>query len=130
MASPARNTNLYESFKNAFVGIKTTVRRERNIRIHLIISLFIFLVAWLLEVNQTEWLVLLLCMGVVIALELINSAIEDVVDLAANMEYHILAKQSKDAAAGAVLVVSIMSVIIGLIIFLPKIWELIMLLIY
>lgn len=130
MASPAKNANLYESFKNAFIGIKTTIKRERNIKIHLTISLLIFMMALLLGVNQIEWLILLMCVGIVIALELINTAIEDVVNLAANMEYHLLAKQSKDAAAGAVLVASMMSFAIGLIIFLPKIWDTVMSLIH
>ena len=71
------------------------------------------------------WLFLLMAVFLVIALEIVNSAIENVVDLASNYHFSMLAKNAKDMAAGAVLVVSCYALITGMIVFIPKIWHLI-----
>lgn len=129
MASPAKNANFLQSLKNALTGIKTTIKYERNIKIHLVICVLVVIAGFIFKVNPLEWLALVLCMGTVLGMEHINTAIENVVDLAANKEYHILAKRAKDASAGAVLILSVMSVVIGMIIFIPKLWNLFLLLI-
>ncbi|MVH15607.1 UDP kinase, partial [Staphylococcus aureus] len=78
------------------------------------------------QVSMVEWLFLLLSIFLVITFEIINSAIENVVDLASNYHFSMLAKNAKDMAAGAVLVVSLFAVLVGLIIFIPKILALLL----
>ena len=77
------------------------------------------------RISVTEWLFLLLAIFLVISFEIINSAIENVVDLASNYHFSMLAKNAKDMAAGAVLIISGYAVLTGLIIFVPKIIALI-----
>ncbi|WP_019154554.1 diacylglycerol kinase family protein [Robertmurraya massiliosenegalensis] len=120
---PFKSNNVFQSFHYAFDGIKHTLLTERNIRIHLSISIVVIAAGLILKITSFEWMFILFAIGGVIALELINTAIERLVDLATS-EHHPLAKQAKDIAAGAVLVYALLSVIIGLMIFLPKLMEL------
>ncbi len=90
-------------------------------KIHLLFTMVVILLGLLLQVSRVEWVFLLVLIGGVISLELINSSIENLVDLVTE-EYHPLAKKAKDMAAAAVFIFSIVSVIIGLIIFIPRIW--------
>ncbi len=92
---------------------------ERNMRIHMWISILVIGTGFVLKITALEWLFVLIAVGGVISLELINTALERLVDLATG-DYHPLAKQAKDVAAGAVMVYALLSIIIGLIIFLPK----------
>lgn len=109
---------LVKSFGFAFYGIWTSLK-EQNMRFH-VFSAFIVMIAGLLTgLSTQEWLIIILTIALVIGSEMINTAIESVVDLA-SPEIHPLAKQAKDIAAGAVLVFALASVIIGLLIFLPK----------
>ena len=107
------------SFKYAAQGIASAVKREQNIRFHLIAGLIVIAAAFFTGLSDTEWLIVIVLIGGMIALELVNSAIERVVDLA-SPDIHPLAKEAKDIAAGAVLVFAAASAIIGLLIFLPK----------
>jgi len=111
---------LSKSFGYAFAGIKEAIIAERNLRIHLSFTIFVFIMGIWLSLSIVEWLFLLFAIGGMLALEMLNSAIERVVDLVTE-EYHPLAKSAKDIAAGAVLLYAIMCVIVGIIIFLPKI---------
>jgi undecaprenol kinase len=106
------------SFTYAISGILIALRSEKNMRFHLICSIIIILVSLYFSITKTEWLFIFLAIGGMFALELVNTAIERVVDLV-TAEYHPLAKQAKDLAAGAVLVYAIISVGMGIIIFLP-----------
>ncbi len=92
-------------------------------KIHLGISLIVILTGLWLSLSMLEWLFIILAIGGMLSLEMINTAIERAVDLVTD-QYHPLAKDAKDIAAGAVLLYAIMSVIIGVIIFVPKIWVL------
>ena len=83
----------------------------------------VVLVSFLLQISLVEWAVLLVCILVVLALEAVNSALEYLTDLV-SPNYHPLAGKAKDMAAGAVLLASIGSVIIGLLLLGPKIWVL------
>ncbi|OIK16593.1 diacylglycerol kinase [Bacillus sp. MUM 116] len=116
-------TPLIRSFAYAIEGIRTAIKTERNIRIHLFISFLVIGTSFFFSITKLEWLFVLLVIGGMFALELMNSAIERVVDLVTK-EFHPLAKQAKDLAAGAVFIYAIVSVIIGLFIFLPYILEL------
>lgn len=109
----------FRSFVYAAHGIVSAVKREQNIRFHLLAGITVFTAGFFSGLSYTEWLVVIGLVGGMIALELVNSAIERVVDLA-SPDIHPLAKEAKDIAAGAVLVFAAASAIIGLLIFLPK----------
>ena len=110
-----------KSFTYAFHGIRKAFVNEPNLRIHFAVAIVVTICGILFDITKTEWLLCILCFGLVFGAELLNSAIESVVDLA-SPEKHKLAGDAKDMAAGAVLVCVIFSVIIGLIIFVPKGW--------
>ncbi|EAO74556.1 diacylglycerol kinase, partial [Streptococcus agalactiae COH1] len=93
---------------------------------HLVSAILVILAGLTFQVSMVEWLFLLLSIFLVITFEIINSAIENVVDLASNYHFSMLAKNAKDMAAGAVLVVSLFAVLVGLIIFIPKILALLL----
>lgn len=119
-----KNTNFLDSFSFAVTGIKTAFAEERNMRKHAV-SAFLVLVAGLVfKVSIVEWMMLALCVFLVITFEIVNSAIENVVDLASDYHFSMRAKKAKDMAAGAVLMVSTLAIIIGVLIFLPKVWAL------
>lgn len=111
---------LRKSFRHAFDGIWDTVRDERNIKIHLIVMTLVVIFGAIYKITYTEWLICLVLFALVISLEIVNTAIEAVVDLA-SPDYHPLAKRAKDCAAGAVLIAAIFAAIIGLLIFIPYI---------
>lgn len=112
---------MINSFKYAFTGIITSLKRERNMKIHFIIMLLVILFGFIYEISLIEWLICLICFGLVISAEMMNTAIELTVDLASPNKNN-MAKQAKDIAAGGVLVMAIISALIGLIIFIPKIF--------
>lgn len=118
---PFKASSLLHSFRYAIAGVQTAVRNERNLKIHLFVATLVIILGLLVQLSMTEWLFVAFAIGGVISLELVNSALERVVDLASSGEYHPLAKEAKDIAAGAVFVYAILSVIVGVIIFLPKI---------
>ncbi|SFC92158.1 diacylglycerol kinase family protein [Bacillus sp. UNCCL81] len=109
---------LFNSFGFAFSGIFKVIKDERNIKIHLFAALISIGLAFYLHISRIDWLILLLIITIVISLELVNSSIEAVVDLASPNK-HPLAKKAKDVAAGAVLVAAIVSIIIGALLFFP-----------
>ena len=111
---------LYKSFGYAFQGIGRTIRDERNIKIHLAATVLVVIFGLAFNISMTEWFVCLILFGLVISLELVNTAVEATVDLVTE-ENKPLAKKAKDAAAGAVLVSAIFAGIIGCMIFLPRI---------
>ncbi|NQG97176.1 diacylglycerol kinase family protein [Streptococcus suis] len=120
-----KNRDLVASLEFATTGLFTAFKEERNMRKHLVSAVLVILAGMIFQVSIMEWLFLLLSVCLVIAFEIVNSAIENVVDLASDYHFSMLAKNAKDMAAGAVLFVSGFAVIVGLLIFLPKIWELI-----
>ena len=115
----AKMQKVAKSFSYAFQGILSAIKAERNLKIHFFTSVIVISISLWLGLSTMEWLFILLAIGGVLSLELLNSAVERVVDLVTE-EVHPLAKQAKDMAAGAVLVYAFLSVVIGLIIFLPK----------
>ena len=117
-------TSFIDSMNHALDGISYTVEKERNFKIEFIIAILVLIAGFFFKVSRIEWLVLLLTISIVSALELINTSIERCVDLV-TQDYKELAKNAKDIAAGAVLITSIFSVFIGIVIFLPKILEMI-----
>lgn len=112
-------TKLIFSFKYAFEGIITTIKEERNMFIHFLIAIIVVITGVYVRLSLNEWLICLLLFALVFSLELINTAIENTVDLVTTKKNK-KAKIAKDAAAGAVLIAAIFASIIGIIIFLPK----------
>lgn len=108
-----------KSFSYAIQGIIHAVKHERNLKIHLGVAVLVILLGLWLSLSKTEWLFVFMAIAGMVSLELVNTAVERVVNLVTR-EHHPLAKQAKDTAAGAVLIYAILSVIIGLIIFIPK----------
>ena len=113
---------MIDSFRHAIDGIKSSFLEERNMKIHFIIMLIVILLGFLLKVTIFEWMILVLLFMLVIGSELINTAIENTVDLAVS-KYDEKAKLAKDISAGAVLFMALGSIIIGSIIFIPKILD-------
>ena len=120
-----KNQTVYASLEFALTGIVTAFREERNLRKHVVSAALAIVLGIVFQISKVDWLFLLLAIFLVIFAEIINSAIENVVDLASEYHFSMLAKNAKDMAAGAVLFISIFAVIVGLFIFLPKIWYLI-----
>jgi len=119
--SKYKTRNVLYSFRHALEGFGMAVKEERNMKIHLFFTMVVVLLGFSLQVSKIEWVLILLCIGGVITLELINSSLENLVDLVTE-EFHPLAKKAKDMAAAAVFIFSMVSILIGLIIFIPRLW--------
>ncbi len=115
---PLRNGNLWASFKYAGEGLFYAIRTQRNFRIHLVMAVIVVAMGARLRLPGTSWAILVSMIGLVLVTEMINTAAEALVDLA-SPDYHPLAKLVKDVAAGAVLVIALTSVVVGLIILGP-----------
>lgn len=115
-----KNKKLINSFKYAFKGIVSSIKSERNMKIHFTMMILVIIAGILLNISMWEWITCFILFGLVISLEMVNTAIETVVDIV-SPKYNFQAGQAKDIAAGAVLVNAIVAVIVGLLIFLPKI---------
>ncbi|KKQ98464.1 MAG: Diacylglycerol kinase [Candidatus Woesebacteria bacterium GW2011_GWB1_39_12] len=109
-----------KSFKYAFEGLKTAVKREPNFRIHIAIAVIVLITAFILKLTLLEWILLAFTIFYVITLELLNTALEAYVNLV-SPQFHPEAKIAKDVSAAMVLVAACASVIVGLILFVPKI---------
>jgi diacylglycerol kinase len=110
----------WRSFRFAFNGIRDLIRTQVNARMHLLVSAIVVFAGFFFQISLLEWCVVLLAMGLVLAAEAFNTALEYLTNLV-SPDYHPLAGKVKDVAAGAVLIVTIISVVIGVLIFLPRI---------
>jgi diacylglycerol kinase len=108
--------SFFRSVQYAIHGIWAGISEQRNLKVQIGIALIVIGAGFFLRITPFEWCMVLICMGMVIGLEMINSAIESLVDLV-TLERKPLAGKIKDIAAGAVLFVSLISVIVGVIIF-------------
>ena len=115
--------NMKRSFGCAIAGVHHALRSQRNMRIHCAAAVLAITMGWVAAISRYEWLALVAIIGAVFVAELINTAIEAVVDLVV-AEYHPLAKIAKDVAAGAVLIAAAASVVMGIVIFGPKVGRL------
>lgn len=111
--------NLFVSFKYAWNGVSYTFTTQRNFRIHLLIGALAISLGILLHLQPIELAVIGITSGLVLALEVMNTAIESVVDLTVKQTYHELAKIAKDCAAGAVLVAALAAILVAGILLLP-----------
>ena len=119
--------NLFLSFKYAWAGVRYAFATQRNFKIHTFIGILAVTLGAFLEIEAIEMAVITMTCAIVMVLELINTAIESVVDLTVKQSYHELAKIAKDCAAGAVLVSAIAAVIVAVFILLPPLLQRIML---
>lgn len=108
------------SFKYAIEGICTSFKTERNMKIHIFIMILVIIAGIILKIDKLEWIICITLFAIVIAGELFNTSIETIVDMVMP-EKNEKAKIAKDVSAGAVLVVAIGAAIIGLVIFVPRI---------
>lgn len=113
--------NFIKSFKYAIDGICLSIKFERNVKIHIIIMFLVIIAGFIFKINKYEWIVCIVCFAIVIGGELFNTAIERIVNVIIPYKDD-KAKNIKDISAGAVLVLAIGAFIIGLIIFVPKIF--------
>ncbi len=112
-------TNLGKSFYYAGKGLLYAVRTQRNFRIHLVVAVVAFVLGLALRLSAVEMALISLTSGLVMALELVNTALEAVVDLTLGSRYHLLAEIAKDCAAGAVLLAAMAALAVAAWLFLP-----------
>lgn len=115
------NKNLIDAWKNAISGIIYGIKSQRNIRIQIIIAILVIIACIILKLELVECIILCFASFFVIVAEMINTAIEAAVDLTTT-EYNEKAKKAKDAAAGAVALASINSVVVAVLLLLHKIF--------
>ncbi len=113
--------NRFLAFVFALRGIKHGWKREVHLRVHTLAAIVAIMLGYFLRVNLWEWCVVLLSIGIVISAELMNAAVERLADRITK-EQDPLIGQAKDLAAGAVLIVSLGALAVGMIIFVPKLW--------
>ena len=129
MASPDRKNKsfgikrIFASVKNSWNGLKVAYKNEQSVYIHLVCTVILLLLSFLLKISLTQWLIIIAIIGLTLVVELINTAIESTVDLVTK-EFHPLAKVAKDTASAAEFVLSVTSAIIALMIFIPKLIDL------
>lgn len=109
------------SFVYAFNGIRLLIRHEPNARIHCLAAVCVVLLGGIFRLSSSEWICIILTIGLVFAAEAINSSIEALADKV-SPEYDEAIRRTKDLAAGAVLILAIAAAIVGLIIFIPKLF--------
>ena len=114
-----KENSLADSFRHAIDGIGSVIRRERNMKIHLTVAGLVVIAGFLFRISMAEWLVCLVFFGLVMGLELMNTALECAIDLVTE-DKKPLAKLAKDAAAGGVLIAAVFAAVSGLMIFVPK----------
>ena len=109
------------SFKYAFNGLKLFFRDDHNGRVHLFAAILAVLLSWMLKISSSEWIAILTVITLVIGMEMINASIEKLADVV-SPAYHLKIKIVKDLAAGAVLMTAILALVVGSIIFVPKLF--------
>lgn len=119
------NRSLMESVKHAGAGLKRVFIEERNFRVQLFCTLAVVIAGILLKIDRGEWLIIVLLCILVLILEMVNTAIEAIVDMTVGKQFHECAQKAKDVAAGAVVIAAIAALVNGVIIFLPAVINLI-----
>lgn len=120
-----KNRHFIQALRHAFDGIVTMLKEERNMRYHVLAASLVLLLGVLLRVSTADWLWLLLVIFLVFAAEFLNTVTEAVTDLLVRHQYDIEVKKAKDVAAGGVLIAACFAIVVGLIIFGPRLLKLI-----
>ena len=111
---------ILRSFGYAWFGLKHAFAKQTNLRVQLFLAIVAILMGIALHINEMEWVIVSICIGMVLFAELVNTALEKLADVV-QKDHHPEIKLVKDIAAGAVLILAISSAVAGAIIFLPKI---------
>ncbi len=120
---PQKSPSLPASFGNAFNGLRYALQTQRNAKIHLTVTVVVLLAGLGLGLSLVEWCLIILSIGMVWMAELSNTVLENVVDLL-SPDYHALAKSAKDVKAGVVVMASLSAVLVGVLVFGPKLLQL------
>lgn len=121
-SNPFSISQRFKSFKYAFAGLKTLFLEEHNARIHLVSMVIAIVLGFVFKISLNEWISLIVVMGLVFICELINTSLEAMADFAST-EKHPQIKKVKDLAAASVLISAVVALLVGIIIFYPKIIE-------
>ena len=113
--------NFASTFRNARKGMRLTLKSERNLRVHLFIAVLVLITAYCLNFSVVRFCILIMAIAAVISAEMLNSAIEFSLDAIFHNKYSKMVGMAKDIAAGAVMVVSISAIIVGVLLFAPPI---------
>ncbi len=108
------------SFKYAYNGLKLLLKHEHNARVHALVAVCVIICGIVLKISASEWIAVVFAIGSVFSMEIVNSAIEGIADII-SPEWHAKIKMIKDLSAAGVLVSAIAALVIGLIIFVPKV---------
>ncbi|MCL2360961.1 MAG: diacylglycerol kinase family protein [Defluviitaleaceae bacterium] len=111
-----KSNNWLESFRHALRGIRSTARRERNFRIHIFFAILVVAACIIFRVEAIHFIMVGFAIFFVMAMELVNTAVEALVDMYCRGKPHPMAKLAKDAAAGAVLLASVQAVVVGIVV--------------
>lgn len=114
-----KKQNFSNTFRNARKGVRLTLKSERNLRIHLFVAILVLITAYCFNFSITKFCILLLTISSVVCAEMFNSAIEFSLDAIFHNKYSRMVGMAKDIAAGAVMVVTIIAVMIGVLLFVP-----------
>lgn len=117
-----KNKNFLDALKKSMNGIKYTFKSGRNFKIQLVLAIIVIIASIVLKITLAQWAIVTILIFLVLSAEMMNTVIETVVDMITT-QYDENAKIAKDVAAGAVTICTICSVIVGLIIFVPKLLE-------
>ena len=113
---------IISSINNSWNGLQVVYKNEQSVYIHLVCTIILLILSFFLKISLTQWLIIIAIIGLTLVIELLNTAIENTVDLVTT-EFHPLAKIAKDTASAAEFVLAITSAIISLVIFIPRIIE-------
>jgi diacylglycerol kinase len=116
----SKTHSTFSSFSYAFSGIRLALKNEPNIRVHFVVAILVAVVAYFLKFSRLEWIVLAFTVAFVLILELINTTLEEIVDMV-SPGVRQRARVAKDVSAAAVLISALLAVVIGGFLFLPKI---------
>lgn len=119
-----KNHSFWQSWRHAWTGLTTVVREERNMQTHLVLGAVAIIAGWYFGLSVNQWLWLCLAIFLVMLCEINNTIAENICDLVTGPHYQPLAKKVKDIAAGAVVFAAAFAVLVGLILFIPKVWQL------
>lgn len=113
-------SRLAKSFSYAGQGLRYCITKEKNFQLHCVAAVIAIVAGFILNISSIEWMIILICITLVIALEMINTAIEHFCNML-QPDYHPMVKIIKDVSAAAVLITAAMAAVCGAIIFIPKI---------
>lgn len=116
-----KNNHFKQSMQHAVNGIQTVFQDERNFRFDVVTAIVVVILGFLLKIERVEWYWIIFCIFLMFILEMLNTVVEQLVDLMVGHNYHLAAKKAKDVAAGVVLMGAVFVLIMASGIFIPKI---------